>query len=100
MTIGILNWFPRSPVEKRSAASGFTAEIMAARESYISGWRGIAELTATAQSCISLWEGAFSLADVSGTDLLDRHSLALTARSVALRGEAVSRSRTRAHSLL
>lgn len=90
----MLGWFKkRSTVvdqnETRSAASGFTAEIMSARESYISGRRGIAELTATAQGCVSLWEGAFALADVSGTDLLDRHSLALMARSVALRGEAV-----------
>lgn len=75
--------------EKRSAGSGFTAEIMAAREAYISGRRGIAELTATAQSCVSLWEGGFSLADVDGTDLLDRCSLALLGRSVALRGESV-----------
>jgi len=86
--MSLLDWF-RRPVEKRSAMSGFTAEIMAARESYISGRRGIAELTATAQSCISLWEGAFALADVSGTDLLDRRTLALLARSLALRGEAV-----------
>lgn len=76
-------------VEKRAAASGFTAEIMSARESYIAGRRGIAELTATAQSCISLWEGCFALADVAGTDLLDRRTLALIARSLALRGEAV-----------
>lgn len=76
-------------LEKRSAASGFTAEIMAARESYISGRRGIAELTATAQTCVSLWEGCFALGDVSGTDLLDRASLALIGRSLALRGEAV-----------
>jgi hypothetical protein len=88
--MGILDFFRRSPaVEKRSAMSGFTAELMAARESYISGRRGIAELTATAQSCISLWEGAFALADVSGTDLLDRRSMALLARAAALRGEAV-----------
>lgn len=87
--MGILDFFRRSPVEQRSAMSGFTAELMAARESYISGRRGIAELTATAQSCVSLWEGAFALADVSGTDLLDRRSLALLARSLALRGEAV-----------
>jgi phage portal protein BeeE len=78
-----------SSIEKRSAMSGFTAELMAARESYISGRRGIAELTATAQSCVSLWEGGLALADVQGTDLLDRRSLALTARSAALRGEAV-----------
>src|SRR3546814_433361 len=76
-------------VEKRASASGFTAEIIAARESYISGRRGIAELTATAQACISMWENGFSMADVEGTDLLDRRSLALAGRSVALRGEAV-----------
>ncbi len=82
--------FNRKPKEEtRSAGSGFTAEIMSARESYIAGRRGIAELTATAQSCVSLWEGAFALADVSGTDMLDRRSLALVARSLALRGEAV-----------
>lgn len=89
----MLGWLksivPGRNMEKRSAGSGFTAEIMAAREAYISGRRGIAELTATAQGCISLWEGAFALADVSGTDLLDRHSLALIGRSLALRGEAV-----------
>ncbi len=75
--------------EKRSSASGFTAEIIAARESYISGRRGVAELTATAQGCISLWEGALALADVQGTTLIDRRSLALLARSAALRGEAL-----------
>ncbi|MBX9452049.1 MAG: phage portal protein [Mesorhizobium sp.] len=79
----------RNNIEKRASASGFTSEIIAARESYISGRRGVAELTATAQGCISLWEGAFALADVDGTDLLDRRTLALAARSVALRGEAV-----------
>lgn len=85
----LLNRFRRAPTEKRSAGSGFTAEIIAARESYISGRRGIAELTATAQSCVSLWENGFALADVDGTDLLDRRSLALIGRSLALRGEAV-----------
>lgn len=78
-----------TPVEKRAAGSGFTAEIIAAREAYISGRRGIAELTATAQSCVSLWEGGFALADVDGATLLDRRSLALIGRSLALRGEAV-----------
>lgn len=86
----MLDWlFRREKTEKRSAASGFTAEIMSARESYVSGRRGIAELTATAQSCISLWEGAMALADVDGTDLITRHMLAMAARSLALRGEAV-----------
>src|SRR3546814_4203157 len=76
-------------VEKRASASGFTAGSIAARESYISGRRVIAELTATAQACISMWENGFSMSDVEGTDLLDRRSLALAGRSVALRGEAV-----------
>lgn len=75
--------------EKRSAGSGFTAEIIAAREAYISGRRGIAELTATAQSCVSLWENGMTLAEVSGTDMLDRSTLALIGRSLALRGESV-----------
>lgn len=82
--------FTRKPkVETRASGSGFTAEIMAAREAYVSGQRGIAELTATAQGAVSLWEGGLSLADVQGTDLLDRRALALCARSLALRGEAV-----------
>ena len=81
--------WPWQKVEKRAAASGFTAEIMAARESYISGRRGVGELTATAQSCVSLWEHGFAIADITGTDLLDRRSMALLARSLALRGEAV-----------
>lgn len=87
----MVKWWPfrREKAEKRSAMSGFTAEIMAARESYISGRRGVAELTATAQSCVSLWENGFALADVSGTDMLDRRAMALLARSLALRGEAV-----------
>jgi hypothetical protein len=76
-------------VEKRSSGSGFTAEIIGARESYISGARGIGELTSTVQSCVSLWEGAFALSDVQGTDLLDRRTMAMIARSLAFRGEAV-----------
>ena len=71
-------------IEKRAAASGFTAEIIAARESYVSGRRGIGELTATAQAAVSMWEGGLSLADVTGTDLLDRRTLALAARLMAM----------------
>lgn len=85
--MGMFDWFRRR--EKRSAASGFTAEIIAARAAYVSGRRGIAELTATAQSCVSLWEGGFALADVTGTAMLDRRSMALIGRSLALRGESV-----------
>ncbi len=84
----MLSWFRRRPaLERRAVGSGFTAEIMSARAAYIAGRSGLAELTATVQGCISLWEGAFALADVQGTDLLDRRSLAMMARSLALRGE-------------
>jgi len=79
---------PPAP-ETRSSGSGYTAQIMAARESYIAGRSGLGELTATVQTCVSLWEAGFSLADVRGTDLLTRGHLARLARSVALRGEAV-----------
>jgi len=86
----MFNWFKRSPApEKRSAASGFTAEVIQMREAYISGRRGIAELTATAQSCVSLWENGFSIAQVDGTDMLKPSTLALIGRSLALRGESV-----------
>lgn len=87
-----MRWWPfrrEAKIERRAAASGFTAEIMAARESYLSGRRGLAELTATAQACIGLWEHGFAMADVVGTDLLDRRSLAMLGRGLALRGEAV-----------
>lgn len=77
------------PQERRSSGTGYTAEIMAARQSYIAGRSGLGELTATVQTCVSLWEGAFALAKVEGTDLLDRRSMAMLARSVALRGEAL-----------
>lgn len=87
----MLNFWPfkRDKIEQRSSAAGFTSEIMAARESYISGARGIGELTSTVQMCVSLWEGAFALADVSGTRFLTRHVMAMAARSAALRGDAV-----------
>ncbi|MGJ3230251.1 MAG: phage portal protein [Oceanicaulis sp.] len=62
---------------------------MAARESWISGSRGIGELTATVQTCVSLWEHGLAIADVTGADMLDSRRLAIAARSLALRGEAV-----------
>lgn len=90
--MGILDVFRRKdqhPPETRAAGSGFTAELMVARESYISGTRGIAELTATVQACVSLWENGLCMADVDGTDLLSGRVLGMVARSLALRGEAV-----------
>lgn len=81
--------WPWTKTEKRSASSGFTAELIGARASYIAGRTGIGELTATAQSCIALWENSFALGDIDGTSLIDRRALALIGRSLALRGEAV-----------
>ena len=76
-------------IEKRASGTGFTAQVIAARENYITGLQGIGELTATVQSCVSLWEAGFALADVQGGDILDRRTMAMIGRSAALRGEAV-----------
>jgi len=73
------------------ATGGYTAEIIAARAAHISGARGVAELTATVQGCVSLWENGFALADVDGDGgLLDRRTMALVGRALALRGEFVA----------
>ncbi|CAJ0867120.1 hypothetical protein AMST5_01923 [freshwater sediment metagenome] len=85
-----MQWrWPWQKVEKRSAMSGFTAELIAARANYIAGRSGIGELTATVQTCVGLWENAFAAADVTGAAVLDRRTMALAARALALRGEAV-----------
>jgi hypothetical protein len=75
--------------ETRASGTGYTAQVIEARDSYIAGRRGLAELTATAQGCVSLWEGGLSQADVTGTALLTPQALAIAARSLGLRGEAV-----------
>jgi len=85
---GWLKKWTAPSTEKRSSGSGFTSEIISARQSYILGRQGLAEITSTAQSCVSLWEGAFAMADVEGADL-DRRILAMAARNLALRGEAL-----------
>lgn len=86
--MGLFDFFRRKP-EARASGSGYTAMITAARESWITGSSGLGELTATVQGCVSLWEGAFAMAEVTGTNLLDRRTLALVSRALALRGEAV-----------
>lgn len=88
----LLNWFKKADKQEARSFTGgsYTAGIMAARSNWINGQTGVAELTSTVQSCISLWEGAMSLADVDGTDMLDRRSMALLGRSLALRGEFVA----------
>lgn len=68
---GVTIWpFKRKePVETRAMATGYTSQIMAAREVWIAGRSGIGELTATVQACVGLWEAALSAADVTGTDI-------------------------------
>lgn len=85
----MFGWLKRKPEAPERRAAGFTSEVIVAREAYLSGSRGIAELTATAQGAISLWEHGLASSDVEGTDLLDRLTLAMSARSLALRGEAL-----------
>ena len=87
--MGLMDLFRRKPIEARSSGSGYTAQIVAARNAYIKGASGLGELTAAVQSCVTLWEGGMALADVKGTTLLSRRTMALTARALALRGEAV-----------
>lgn len=89
--MGLLSFFTRKtdPVETRAVQPGYTSALMAAREAWISGGSGLAELTGAVQASVSLWESGLSLADVTGTDLLDRRSMALCARSLALRGECL-----------
>lgn len=91
--MGLMDLFKRkaepAPERRSAMAAGYTAQILEARHSYITGTPGIAELTATVQGCVSLWEGCFALADVTGTDLLTRAHMAMLARGLALRGEAV-----------
>lgn len=44
--------------ETRASGTGYTAQILAAREAWISGQSGLGGLTATVQAAVSLWEGA------------------------------------------
>lgn len=90
--MGIMDLLRRArpaPPETRAVAMGYTADLIAARAEWLSGRSTTAELTATVQGCVSLWESGFTLADVTGTDMLDRRTLAMLARALALRGEAV-----------
>ncbi|MGJ8628105.1 MAG: phage portal protein [Sulfitobacter sp.] len=81
--------FKRDKAETRSSGTGYTSQIMTAREAYFTGQSGLAELTGTVQSCVSLWEGGLSLADVEDTELLTSGILSLAGRALGLRGEAV-----------
>jgi len=75
--------------ETRSSGTGYTAAIINARQSYFAGGGDVAELTSAVQTCVNLWESVLSGADITGTDMLDRRTMALMGRSLALRGEFV-----------
>lgn len=90
--MGILDLFRRTkapPPEARSGGAGYTAQVIQARNAWITGASGAAELTATVQTGVSLWEGAFAMADCTARELLTRRHMALIGRALALRGEAV-----------
>jgi hypothetical protein len=87
--MGILDIFRRKAPETRSGGTGYTAQIIQARNAFITGTSGMAELTATVQSCVSMWESGFAMADCSTPALLTRRHMALIARALALRGEVV-----------
>lgn len=87
--MGLMDIFRRKPVETRAVQPGYTAALMAAREAWIAGGSGLAELTSAVQASVSLWESGLALADVTGTDLLDRRSMVICARALALRGECL-----------
>ena len=83
--------FARQPKAETRHAGGFTALAMADRAAAIRGHRGVAELTSTVQARVGLWESGLSVAEVDGAgDLLTPSTLALVARTVALRGEFVA----------
>ncbi|WP_246448750.1 hypothetical protein [Paracoccus amoyensis] len=67
--MGLMDLFRRksAPIETRAVQPGYTASLMAAREAWISGASGLAELTAAVQGSVTLWEAGLSLADVQGT---------------------------------
>lgn len=75
-------------IETRSTPN-YTAAVMSARADYVGAVGDVGELTATVQGCVSLWEHALAMADVQGASLLDRRTMAMTGRALALRGDAV-----------
>lgn len=87
--MGWLQRIFRVPETRSATGTGYTAQIMAARQSYVSGRTGLGDLTAAVQTCVSLWESGFMLADVSGADIMRRQDMAIAARALALRGDAV-----------
>ena len=89
MMMDFLRRLMPAKIEQRAMGRGFTAEVMATRAAYLSGSGGLGQLTATVQACVGLWEGAFSAAAVNGVDILTRRTMAIMARQLALRGEAV-----------
>lgn len=81
--------FKRKTETRAASSAGYTAQMIQARAAYITGTGGRAELTATVQAAVTLWENGLSVADVTGTDLLTRRTLAIAGRMLALRGEAL-----------
>lgn len=77
--------FRRDRNEQRAS---YTQLAMQTRYEAITGRRGLAELTGTVQGCVNLWSQGLSIASTT-EPLLTPSVLALAARSLALRGEAL-----------
>jgi hypothetical protein len=80
----------REEVETRVSGGGFTADVIAARQAWIAGRGGLAELSGTVVTCADLWSNAMSVAVVDGAPMLSRRTMALAGRALALRGEFVA----------
>lgn len=79
-------WPFKRKMETRQA--DFTSMMMQLRAESMTGPGSVAELSAAVQMCLSLWEQGLSIAH-SNNDLLTPSTLAITARSLGLRGESI-----------
>ena len=83
--------------EAIGSIGGSPPRSLRARQSYIAGRTRARRVDGDGGGVRSdLWENGLSMAGVTGTDLLDRRTLALIGRSLALRGEAVFKYQVRA----
>lgn len=76
------------PFKREKRSRSFTDIAMDLRADWIAGHQGVADLTATVQGCVNLWSQGLSIAETDN-DWLTPDVLAITARSLATRGDAL-----------
>lgn len=86
----IKRFFGSNGSREKRAAAGYTGLVMNERAAILAGTSAAAASTAAVQACVSLWEHGLALASVDGTRALPSRTLALIARSLAIRGEFVA----------